>query len=130
MPCLPAWSTCPRGNVPKACQLLIFTCQCANNVSTCQRRANFSIWRANVPKGVLIFRIYLSKGVAIFQLFFKRIFQSLNFSIMLNVCKFQEYLGNSRKFISQNKEFKSSHLQNFIKEIAKLILSSSSSSNF
>ena len=29
-----------------------------------------------------------------------------NFSLMLNACKFQEYLGNSRKFISQNEEFK------------------------
>ena len=25
---------------------------------------------------------------------------------MLNVCKFQEYLGNSRQFIPRNKEFK------------------------
>ena len=35
---------------------------------------------------------------------------------MLNIYKFQEYLGNSRKLISLNKEFKFSHLQNFIKE--------------
>ena len=35
---------------------------------------------------------------------------------MLNICKFQEYLGNSRKIISRNKEFKLWHLQNFIKE--------------
>ena len=35
---------------------------------------------------------------------------------MLNICTFQEYWGNYRKFISQNKEFKFWHLQNFIKE--------------
>ena len=35
---------------------------------------------------------------------------------MLNICKFQEYLGNSRKLNPQNKEFKFCHLQNFIKE--------------
>ena len=35
---------------------------------------------------------------------------------MLNICKFQEYLGNSRKLILRNKEFKFWHLQNFIKE--------------
>ena len=35
---------------------------------------------------------------------------------MFNICKFQEYLGNSRKYISRNKEFKYWHFQNFIKE--------------
>ena len=36
---------------------------------------------------------------------------------MLNICKFQEYLGNSRKLILRNKEFKFWHLQNFIKDV-------------
>ena len=35
---------------------------------------------------------------------------------MLNICKFQEYLDNSRKLFSQNKELKFWHLQNLIKE--------------
>ena len=35
---------------------------------------------------------------------------------MLNICKFQEYLGNSKKFISWNKEFKFWDLQNFNKQ--------------
>ena len=35
---------------------------------------------------------------------------------MLSISKFQEYLGNSRKLILRNKEFKFWHLQNFIKE--------------
>ena len=85
VPCMPAWSTCPRPNVPKACQ----------------RRANFSTCRANVSNGVPIFQPRLPKGVPIFQPFFKRIFQFLSFQIMLNTCKFQEYLGKSRKFTSR-----------------------------
>ena len=36
---------------------------------------------------------------------------------MLNICKFQEYLRNSRNIISRNKEFKFWQLQNFIKEM-------------
>ena len=53
---------------------------------------------ANVPKACqfsnLAFQFfnYFSKG---------NIFQLLNFSKMVNTCKFQEYLGNSRKFISR-----------------------------
>ena len=35
---------------------------------------------------------------------------------MLTICKFQEYLGNSTKLISWNKELEFWHLQNFIKE--------------
>ena len=35
---------------------------------------------------------------------------------MLNICKFPEYLGNTRKFISRNKEFVFWRLQNFTKE--------------
>ena len=117
MPCIPAWSTCPHANMPKTCQLLIITCQRANkrvNVpKVCQLLFNLSCQRA---KGVPIFQLRLLKGGPIFQLFFKRIFQFLNFSIMLTICKFQEYLGNSRKLTSRNKEFKFSHLQNIIKE--------------
>ena len=63
-----------------------------------------------------IFEIHRQKGATIFRLFFKRIFQFLSFLIMLNICKFQEYLGNFRKLISWNKEFKFWHLQNFINE--------------
>ena len=88
-------------------------------VTTCQTRANFSFLRADVPinvrtcqsaKGVPFIRLRLPKDIPIFELFFKRIFQFFNFSIMLNICKFQGYLGISRKFISRNKEFKFQHL--------------------
>ena len=76
-----------RINVQKVCQF-VFTCQRPNkhrNLPTCQSRINFSTWRANVSKGVPIFQLRLPKGVPIFQLFFKAIFQFLNFLVMLNI---------------------------------------------
>ena len=63
-----------------------------------------------------IFQIHRPEGATIFQLFFKRIFRFLNISIMLNILKLQEYLGNFKKLISRNKEFKFWHLQSFINE--------------
>ena len=45
VPCVPYVPCGLHANVPKACQLLIFTSQHANvpiNVPTCKRRANFS----------------------------------------------------------------------------------------
>ena len=82
-----------RANVPKACQLLIFTCQRTNksaNMSTWQRRAKgVSIFQFNVQtsQGVPIFQIgvttwqktchffqlSLPKGAPSFQQFFERI---------------------------------------------------------
>ena len=112
VPYVPAWCTYPCVKVPK-----------------CEKRANFLFFtyqrakkRANLPKvcqhakGKPIFQLCLVKGVPIFQLFLKRIFRFSNFSIMLNICKFQEYLAILGKLISRNKEFKFWHLQNFIKE--------------
>ena len=105
--------TCPRGNVSKACQFLIFTCQHANKRTNlpkaCQffnlarRHANFLNWYANVPKG--------DKGRANFStsLFLKK--------IIMKHCKFKKYLVNSRKFISRNKRFKFWDLQNLIKQM-------------
>ena len=75
-----------RANVLKVCQLFNLVCQHA--------------------KGEPIFQLRLPKGVPVFQLFFKIIFRFLNFLIILNICKLQEYLGNSRKLISRNKEYK------------------------
>ena len=111
-----------RGNVPKVGQLLIFTSQYMwqnakdmpifqLDMPTCQKayrffnlarnraksHANFSNWHVRIS----IFQYHLPAGVPFFQLFSKKIF--LNFSIMLNICKFQEYLDNSRAFILQNK---------------------------
>ena len=58
----------------RASVVYVSTCPRANgsiNVPTCQRRANFSIGRANVPRGVPFFQRRLPKGVLIFQLPFK-----------------------------------------------------------
>ena len=92
----------PRINVP----INVPTCQRGKQVliiqlgvPTSQKHANFSTWCTNVPKGVPFFQLHLPKCVPIIQLFLKSIFQFLNFSITLNICKFQKYLGSSRKFI-------------------------------
>ena len=69
-------------------------------IPTCQSHNNFSIWA-------------WQKADQFLNYFSKEFF---NFSIMLNICTFQEHLGNSRKFILQNKVFKLWHLKNFIKE--------------
>ena len=45
-----------------------------SNVLTCQRRANFSPWRANVPKGLPSFQLRLPEGLRIFQLFSKELY--------------------------------------------------------
>ena len=106
-------SMCSRANVPKACQLLIFTyqvlpCQRANkrtNVPTCQQESQFCnyAWLKECQ-----FFNYFSK---------ENVFQLLSFSNMLNIFKFQEYLSNFRKFILENKEFKFWHLQNLVNEM-------------
>ena len=79
------------------------TCQaCQRGLhATCKMRTSFSVLFANVP---ILCQFCLPKDLPIFQVFFKIILQFLNFSIMLNISKFQEYLGNSRKLISRNKE--------------------------
>ena len=49
--------------------------------------------------------------------FFKRVKRVKRvFELLLNIFNFQEYLGNFRKLISRNKEFKFWHLQSFINE--------------
>ena len=90
------------------CQASLLNCvPCVPCVPTCQKRANISFLRANVPKTCHFsnWRANVPKGVPIFQLLFKR----KNVSIMVNICKFQEYLGNSRKFISRSKEFETKY---------------------
>ena len=116
VPSVPAWPTCPCAKVPNVCQLLIFTCQRANKHANVPQVCQLFSLVCQHAKGEPTFQLRLPKSVPIFQLYFKRIFQFMNFSIMVNICKFQEYLGNCRKPISQIKEFKFWHLQNFIKE--------------
>ena len=107
-PCMPAWSTCLYANLPKACQHFPFTCQRAN------KRAKPKACQSQPSKGVSIFEIGVptcQKACQIFNHFFlkKNIFQYIDFSIIVNVCKFQKYLVNSRKLISRKKEFKCRH---------------------
>ena len=93
------------GKMPRACQFFNLTCQHA------KKHAEFSTWHAIVPKVMPIFQIVMAKSQFFnitcqqvshfFNSFPKKIF--LNFSIILNICKFQEYLDNSRTFIFQNK---------------------------
>ena len=103
--------TYPGANVPKAYQHFIFTCQRASvpiTLPTWQRRA--SIFQTGVPTCQMacqFLNFVCQKACQFFNYFLKEyIFQYLNFSIMVNICKFQEYLGNSKKFILQNKELK------------------------
>ena len=93
-------------------------------VPTCQKPASFSFVRANVP--INLPTCQRAKGVPIIQLGvptterranfstsptkrrtnLSKEFLFLNFLIMRSICKFLEYLGNCRKFISRNKERK------------------------
>ena len=83
------------GNVPKACQLFNLLCQHAN----VSKYTNFSTWHAKRCVEILT---STAKRCINFSTIFKRIFQFLNFLIMLNICKFQEYLGNSfRQYFEQ-----------------------------
>ena len=91
--------------VPKAWQLLIFTCQRAKGVPIIQLSVPTSQRRADFSTSLTKRRTNFSKE-----------FLFSTFWIMFNICKFLEYLSNCRKFISWNKEFKFWHLQNLIKE--------------
>ena len=67
-------------------------------VPPCQRRANCSTLRANVPKGVPIFQFRLPKGIPVFQLFFKRIFQlCLTFANFKNIWAILDNLSREIK---------------------------------
>ena len=92
-----------RANVPKACQVFIFTCQRAKSVPTyhkvyqcfnlaCQRakrRANFSTWRANVPKSVPVFQTFLlrnAKGNFYILLLYKKLYIILDIILIHVMC--------------------------------------------
>ena len=62
-----------------------YACQhglCAHVQNTCQLRTFTCQQTFQCANGVPIIRLCLPKGIPIFQLFFKRIFQFLNFSII------------------------------------------------
>ena len=92
--------TCPRGNVSKACQFLIFTCQHANKRTNLPKACQFFNLTCQCAKRRANFSTSSDKGRANFStsLFLKK--------IIMKHCKFKKYLVNSRKFISRNKRFK------------------------
>ena len=62
-------------------------------VPKCQTRANFSFLHANVPINVLKVRQFFKFVCQNFQFFSEEFFNFLNFSILLSISKFQEYLA-------------------------------------
>ena len=96
--------TCPhlsRAYVPTCLQIYIYFSCLRALIFTCQR----AIKLANVPKVCQFFNLACQRAKRRAN-FSTSPAQFLNFSIVLNICKLQEYLGNSRKFISRSKEFK------------------------
>ena len=96
----------------KARQHLIFTCQRAKDVPffkfACQRSKSVPTFHFYVPtcqraNNVPFFKLACQRAKR--RANFSTIFQKKNVSIMIKICKFQGYLGNSRKFIQRNKEF-------------------------
>ena len=77
------------------------------NMPLCQRCANCSTWGATVPKNCQFFSFACQKVCQLFiEIYFSIKYQFSNFSIMINICKFQENLGNSRTLFLRNKENK------------------------
>ena len=89
--------------MPKVCQFLIFTCQrvnkvsmwhsackCFNLVRQCaKRRANFSSWRANLPKVVSVFQTFLLRNAEenfYTLLLFEKFFNLLDIIVTHIVC--------------------------------------------
>ena len=94
-------STCPCTNVPKTYQLLIFTCQRAKGMPILQPRIP-TCQHAKAFQFINLACQHAERRANFSTVAQKKTF--LNFSIMLKFCKFQEYLGNSKKFISGNKK--------------------------
>ena len=73
------------------------------NVQTCRKVCLLFNLACQCAKDGAIFQLHLSKGIPIFQLFFKIVFKYLNFLLMLNICKFPEYLGNSKTYLANQR---------------------------
>ena len=113
---------CQHANMQKAWKLLNFTCQRAKKKhATLPKVCQFFNLACQRAKGLPIFQLGVPTCQKACQFFYyflsEKVFQFSNFSIMLNICKSQEYLENSRKFIWRIKEFKFWNLRNFIKEM-------------
>ena len=66
-------STCLRVNVPKECQVLIFTCQRANQHASVPKASRFFNLACQSPKACQFFKLACQKGVPTFHLSFKKI---------------------------------------------------------
>ena len=125
VPCVPAWSTCPRAkrvptslflraNVP----IYVLTCQKRANFST-QRakcRANFSFWRANVPKSVLNFQTFLlrnAKGNFYTLLLYKKFYITLDIIVIDMINIYEWYIKIVLYFISILHVILKESVQNF-----------------
>ena len=103
--CVPTW---PRTNVPKACQLFIFTSQGAKvpiNVPTCQGCANCSTWRANMPKACQFFNFAYYKTYKCSNYFSKEFFNSWIFQLWLTFANFKNTWETNREKPYQPKIF-------------------------
>ena len=113
-----AKSRAMRAYVPKACQHFVFTCQLAKDVPffklACQLAKSVPTFHFYVPtcqraKDVPFSKLACQRAKR--RVNFSTFFQRKNVSIMVKICKFQEYLDNSRKFISRNKEFEAQYFE-------------------
>ena len=106
--------------VPKAC----YYSNCHATVPTCQRQAKYSTWCANVPKACQLLKLSCQRAKKRVNFLTSPVKRRTNFSTIFQnnffnfwifqlclSCKFHQYLGNSRKFVSRNKEFEFSHLK-------------------
>ena len=81
------------------------------NLPICQRCANYSTCPVNVPKMCQFSNFACQKA---YKRNFQQNYQIFDFSIMLNICQFQQDMSNSRKLISQGKQFKFRYFQTFV----------------
>ena len=97
------------------------------NVPACQRdktRAKgvpiFQIGGSTCQKACQFLNFVSQKACQFLNYFLRE--NTFNFSIMVDIWKFQKYLENSRNFISRNKEFKFWHLLIFFYTLYILLL--------
>ena len=72
------------------------------NMPTCQRCANYSTWNPSWHRRAN-FSISPAKRLTNFSNFFQKNFSTFAFFNYAQICKFQEYLGISRKLILETK---------------------------
>ena len=81
---------------------------CQRDKKTAKGLPIFQIGGSTCQKACQFLNFVSQKACQFLNYFLRE--NTFNFSIMVDICKFQKYLENSRKFISRNKEFKFWHL--------------------